>query len=88
MAIVKNTWSITYKTAATSAVLGTTSSAAATTRSVKRVRENRDAGAVDAIDVLVEEERLRDAEIAEIRVKSQLILSWTRLHKALGGGWK
>jgi len=60
----------------------------ATAQSVKRVRETRDAGALDPVDVLVEEERLRDAEIAEIRVKSQLILVWTRFHKALGGGWK
>ncbi len=60
----------------------------ATAQSVKRVRQTRDAGAADPIEVLVEEDRLREAELAEIRVKTQLILVWTRFHKALGGGWQ
>ncbi|NNC88643.1 MAG: TolC family protein, partial [Akkermansiaceae bacterium] len=54
----------------------------------RRVRETHEAGALDFVDVLVEEERLRTARIAEIRVKSQLLLVWTRFHKALGGGWR
>ena len=60
----------------------------ATRKSVARVRESRDLGAADPVEVLIEEERLREAEIAEVRVKSQLVLVWTRLHKTLGGGWK
>lgn len=60
----------------------------ATARSVARVRDRYEAGAADHLDLLSEEERLREVEITEIRVKSQVALVWTRLHKALGGGWK
>lgn len=59
----------------------------ATSRAVTRVRDSRDAGAVDALDVLLEEQRLREVRILEIRIKSQMVLLWTGLHKALGGGW-
>ncbi|NIP93213.1 MAG: TolC family protein [Akkermansiaceae bacterium] len=60
----------------------------ATAQSVKRVRESHRDGALDHLDVLIEEERLREAELGEIRVKSQLLVVWTRFHKALGGGWQ
>ena len=52
------------------------------------MRQNHDAGAADYVEVLTEEERLREVEIAEIRVKSQMLQVWIRLHKALGGGWR
>ena len=61
---------------------------AATAATVRRVRENHEAGAIDYAEVLIEEERLRDVEITEIRVKNQMLQLWIRLHKALGGGWK
>ncbi|MCP5535163.1 MAG: efflux transporter outer membrane subunit [Akkermansiaceae bacterium] len=60
---------------------------AATASAVKRIQSNYEAGATDRIDVLVEEERLREVEITEIRVKSQMMQLWIRLHKSLGGGW-
>ena len=55
---------------------------------VRRVGENYDAGAVPQIDVLVEEQSLREIEISEIGIKAQMLQIWIRLHKALGGGWK
>ena len=61
---------------------------AATDSAVRRLRENEEEGAADLIEVLIEEERLRDAAIAEIRAKSQMLQVWVRLHKALGGGWE
>ena len=61
---------------------------AATTDAVRRVRENHEAGASPQVDVLIEEQALRDVELSEIRAKSQMLQVWIRLHKALGGGWK
>jgi NodT family efflux transporter outer membrane factor (OMF) lipoprotein len=60
----------------------------ATADAVRRVRENHEAGAAPQVDVLIEEQALRDVEISEIRAKSQMLQVWIRLHKALGGGWK
>jgi outer membrane protein TolC len=60
----------------------------ATASAAKRVRETHEAGGADFVEVLIEEQRLRDAQLAEVRIKTQLILVWTRLHKALGGGWR
>jgi NodT family efflux transporter outer membrane factor (OMF) lipoprotein len=54
----------------------------------RRVRENHKAGASAFVEVLIEEEKLRDIEITEIRVKNQILQVWIRLHKALGGGWE
>ena len=54
----------------------------------RRISENHEAGAVDYIEVLLEEKSLRELEITEIRIKSQMLLLWIRLQKALGGGWK
>lgn len=61
---------------------------AATESATKRVRANYKAGAVAYLDVLTEEQQLREIELSEIRVKSQMLQVWIRLHKALGGGWK
>lgn len=61
---------------------------AATAAAVRRVRENHHAGAAPQVEVLIEEEALREVEISEIRVKAQMIQVWVRLHKALGGGWR
>jgi NodT family efflux transporter outer membrane factor (OMF) lipoprotein len=61
---------------------------AATTDAVRRVQENHKAGATPQVEVLIEEEALREIEIAEIRAKSQMLQVWIRLHKALGGGWR
>ena len=55
---------------------------------MRRVRELEMDGAADRIEVLTEEEKLRELEILEIRVKNQLVQEWVRLHKALGGGWQ
>ena len=63
-------------------------SRAANEEAVRRVRENFAAGASPHIDVLIEEQALRDGEIAEIRARIQMLQVWIRLHKALGGGWK
>jgi NodT family efflux transporter outer membrane factor (OMF) lipoprotein len=54
----------------------------------RRVRENHKAGAAAYVEVLIEEENLRDVEIAEVRIKNQILQVWIRLHKALGGGWE
>ena len=62
-------------------------SRAATAGAVRRVRESQQAGASPQLEVLIEEQALRDADIAEIRAKIQLLQVWIRLHKALGGGW-
>ena len=60
----------------------------ATEAAVKRVVENHESGASDYVEVLIEEERLREIAITEIRSKSQMLQVWVRLHKALGGGWE
>ncbi|MCB1094735.1 MAG: efflux transporter outer membrane subunit [Verrucomicrobiae bacterium] len=60
----------------------------ASSDAVRRVRESYDAGAAPQIDVLVEEQALREIDLSEIRVKAQMLQVWIRLHKALGGGWK
>ncbi len=61
---------------------------AATEAAVKRVVENHESGASDYVEVLIEEERLREIAITEIRSKSQMLQVWVHLHKALGGGWE
>ncbi len=53
-----------------------------------RLRDLHEAGAADQVEVLVEEERLREVEIAEVRAKAQMVQRWVHLHKALGGGFR
>ena len=61
---------------------------AASRDATRRVRENHEAGAAAQVNVLIEEQALREIEISEIRVKAQMLQVWIRLHKALGGGWQ
>ena len=60
----------------------------ATADAARRVRENHEAGAAPQVEVLIEEQALREIEITEIRVKNQMLQVYIRLHKALGGGWR
>lgn len=60
---------------------------AASTSAVHQVKSKHRAGSTDYVHVLMEQERLHEIEITEVRVKSQMIQLWVRLHKALGGGW-
>jgi multidrug efflux system outer membrane protein len=53
----------------------------------RRVRENHEAGAAPQVEILIEDQALREIEITEIRVKNQMLQIYVRLHKALGGGW-
>lgn len=45
-------------------------------------------GLEDFLSVLVEEERLIQAEIAEAQSRTALLSAWIALHRALGGGWQ
>lgn len=44
-------------------------------------------GLQDFLSVLVEEQRLIQAEIAEVQSRTALLSAWVSLHRALGGGW-
>ena len=44
-------------------------------------------GMQDFLSVLVEEQRLIQAEISEVQSRTSLLSAWVALHRALGGGW-
>lgn len=52
---------------------------------VDQVTSTYKAGANTFLDVLVEEERLREVQLALVRSKARLVGTWILLHKALGG---
>jgi len=55
--------------------------------SVRLARELYREGLEDFLSVLVEEQRLIEAEITEVQSRTALLQSWVALHRALGGGW-
>ncbi len=55
--------------------------------SVQLARRLYQEGLEDFLSVLVEEQRLITAEIAEAQSRTTLLQTWVALHRALGGGW-
>ena len=52
---------------------------------VTQVRTTQAAGASSFLDVLIEEERLREIQLSSVQSKARLMVTWILLHKALGG---
>jgi len=61
---------------------------AALADAVDQVQQRHEAGSVPLLEVLDEEQRLRNIQLAEVTAKAAMITSWIRLHQSLGGGWK
>jgi len=60
----------------------------ANVESVRLAKELYREGRSNLLALLVEEQRLTVLTLDRIRSQTSLVLSWIRLHRALGGGWQ